>query len=97
MKTLVSTERAGYVSETLSFNGMKFKVVSSNGNCYSHLEIFVYTRNYDLSKIACECDIPDYAGINYVWDDDKRLRYGRNNITAAKKYIKKVYSDLKID
>ena len=93
MKTLVSNKKSSYVSETLLHNGMKFKVVSSNGNAYSRLEISVYTKNYDLSVIATANDIPGYEYVDYVWSDNVRLALSLKNIKAAKKYIEKVYSE----
>ena len=93
MKVLVKNESAGYSSETIQDvdSNLKFKIVSENGNSYSHLRIYIYTRNGDLALVANEYDIPNYNSVSYFHREDERLAGNRANIAAAEKYIKKVW------
>jgi len=91
IKVLVNNESTSYSSESLIVvgSGNKYKIVAENGNCYSHLKVYKYTHN-GIDLIACEYDIPDYNRVDYIWDDDKRMRGNLNNILAAEKYILKI-------
>ena len=91
IKVLVSKESKSYSSETIMYNDIKLKIVAQNGNCYSHLDINVYTKNGDLGHIANENDIPGYHYVNYVLDDSERLNGNKANIIAAENYIKKIF------
>ena len=90
MKVLVSTSSAKYTSETIEYNGNKFKIRAENGNSFSYLRIELYTPN-GLSSIACEYDIPKYQGVHYIWDDARRIKVSKENIKAAENYIKKIF------
>ena len=92
-KVLIQKEAPEYTSETIynADGNMKFKIVSENGNSYSHLRIYIYTHNGDLAIVANEYDIPDYKVVSYFHSDEERLADNRANIIAAKKYIKKVW------
>lgn len=91
IQVLVSNESASYSSETIMYNGNKLKIVAQNGNCYSHLNVNVYTKNGDLGQIANEHDIPGYKHVNYVLDESQRLSGNKANIIAAENYIKKIF------
>lgn len=91
IEILVSNESAGYSSETIAYNGNKLKIVAQNGNSYSHLAVYVYTKNGDLGQIANEYDIPGYKKVDYISSDSIRISGNKNNIKAAENYIKKVF------
>ena len=86
-----NNELPSYSSESLVVvgSGNKYKIVAENGNCYSHLKVYKYTHN-GIDQIACEYDIPNYNSVNYIWDDDKRMKGNTHNILAAEKYILKI-------
>ena len=92
IKTLVKNEAPKYSSETvINDKGDKFKIVSENDNCYSHLRIYIYTKNGDTAMVANEFDIPAYKRVEYYHDDEDRLNGNRANLVAAEKYIEKVW------
>ena len=91
IKVLIKNESPSYSSESILFDGNRYKISSENGNSYSHLRIFRYTQNGDLCQIACEYDIPDYKRVDYIWSDASRIAGNRKNIEAAEEYIKKVF------
>ena len=89
-EVLVSNESPSYSSESLIVvGGNKYKIVAENGNAYSHLNIYKYTHNC-IDKIACEYDINGYEEVNFMWDDDKRVKGNMRNIQKAEKYILKI-------
>jgi hypothetical protein len=89
-KVLVSNSTPSYSSESLVVSsGNKYKIVAENGNCYSHLKVYKYTHN-GIDQIACEYDIPNYKSVNYIWNDDNRIKGNKDNILAAEKYILKI-------
>lgn len=89
-KVLVNNCAPNYSSESLVVSsGNKYKIVAENGNCYSHLKVYKYTHN-GIDQIACEYDIPNYKSVNYIWDNDKRIKGNMDNILAAEKYILKI-------
>lgn len=92
-KVLIKNEAPEYTSETICDveGNVKFKIVSENGNAYSYLRIYIYTRNGDLAIVANEYDIPDYKAVRYYHSDEERLAGNRANLAAAEKYIKKVW------
>jgi hypothetical protein len=50
------------------------------------------TKNNEIDNIVAHAyDIDGVEGINYIWDNDKRLEVGKRNIEVAKKWIKKVF------
>lgn len=69
---------------------LKFKIVVNNGNCYSHLNVYILNDN-GLQSIFTEYDVPGYKSVNYVCDKDVRLRDSKSNIFAAEDLIKKVF------
>jgi hypothetical protein len=88
----VRNESPSYSSETVVLiGGEKYKIVAENGNAYSRLNIYRYTKNGDLGLIACCYDIPNYKRVDYIWDDSRRLAGNRKNMEAAEEYIKKVF------
>lgn len=91
IEVLVNNDSPSYSSESLVVvgSGNKYKIVAENGNCYSHLKVYKYTHN-GIDQIACEYDIPNYNSVNYIWDDDKRMKGNTHNILAAEKYILKI-------
>ena len=90
IEVLVNNDAPDYSSETIQVKwGSKYKIVSENGNSYSHLRVYKYTHN-GIDQIACEYDIPDYKRVDYSWDDDKRMKGNMHNILAAEKYILKI-------
>ena len=90
IEVLVNNDSPKYSSESLVVvGGNKYKIVAENGNAYSHLKVYKYTHN-GIDQIACEYDIPDYKSVNYIWDDDKRIKGNAHNILAAEKYILKI-------
>lgn len=90
MKTLITSFRPSYCSETIEYNGNKFKITSQNGNSYFFLTIELYTPN-GLAKVACAEDIQDSQKIDYVWDALQRLSLGKKNLKVAERYIKAVF------
>lgn len=89
-KVLVSNSTPSYSSESLVVSsGNKYKIVAENGNCYSHLKVYKYTHN-GTDQIACGYDIPNYKSVNYIWNDDNRMKGNMDNILAAEKYILKI-------
>lgn len=93
MKVLVKNESPKYSSETIHDvdSNLRFKIVSENGNAYSHLRIYIYTKNGDIALVANEYDIPDYREVNYIDNDARRQEGNKKNLIAAEKYIKKVW------
>ena len=93
LKVLVKKEAPAHSSETLYDieSGNKFKVVSENGNAYSHLRIYVYTNNGDIACVATEYDIPNYEEVNFMDEANERLVGNKANLVAAEEYIKKVW------
>ena len=90
IEVLVSNDSPSYSSESLVVvGGGKYKIVAENGNSYSHLKVYKYTHN-GIDQIACEYDIPNYKSVNYIWDNDKRIKGNKDNILAAEKYILKI-------
>jgi hypothetical protein len=90
IEVLVNNDSPKYSSESLVVvGGNKYKIVAENGNAFSHLKVYKYTHN-GIDQIACEYDIPDYKSVNYIWDDDKRMKGNMHNILAAEKYILKI-------
>ena len=90
IEVLVSNDSPSYSSESLVVvGGGKYKIVAENGNSYSHLRVYKYTHN-GIDQIACEYDITDYKSVNFMWDNDKRIKGNMDNILAAEKYILKI-------
>ena len=91
IEVLVNNDSPSYSSESLVVvGGGKYKIVAENGNSYSHLRVYKYTHN-GIDQIACEYDITDYKSVNFMWDNDKRIKGNMDNILAAEKYIKAIY------
>ena len=91
MKTLYKKEKFNYCSEVVEHKGKKYKIVAENGNCYSRVCVYVFTKNEDLGLIASEFDINDIRVVDYLDNDEKRLRDSQWNILCAKEYIKLIY------
>ena len=91
MKSLYKKSKYDYCSETVSFNGNKFKVVSKNGNSYCSTTIYIYTKNGELAEIACSSDLNGHNYVNYAYSEQTRLKETLENIEIAKKYIKAIY------
>lgn len=97
MKVLSTSYKAGYCSEYVSHtakNGeeLLFKIEVENGNCYFYLIVKLFTKNNEINNIvATDSDIENSIGINYIWDNEKRLDVGKKNIEIAKEWIKKVF------
>ena len=91
MKKLISNEKIGYSSETITHKSKRYKIVCKNGNCYSCMAIYLYTEN-GLGFIANEDDIPKYQHVNYALGDDARINIQRQNMEAAEEYIQKITS-----
>ena len=97
MKVLSKSYKAGYCSEYVthtSKNGEElfFKIYMENGNSYSRLFVKMLTKNNEIDNVVAHND--DSEGIeriNYIWDEKRRIEYGKNNIEIAKKWIKKVF------
>lgn len=69
---------------------IKFKIVATNGNCYSKLEVYILNNN-GLQLIFEKEDIPGYQHVDYQIDNDRRLNLSKLNIFAAEDLIKKVF------
>ena len=91
IKVLIKKESAKHSSESILWGDNKFKIVAENDNCYSHLTIYIYTKNGDLGQVATEYDIPNYEAVHYHADENIRLRGNAKNIIAAEDYIKIVF------
>ena len=97
MKVLSKSYKAGYCSEYVthtSKNGEElfFKIYMENGNSYSRLFVKMLTKNNEIDNVvAHNDDIEGIERINYIWDEKRRIEYGKNNIEIAKKWIKKVF------
>lgn len=77
----------------VSFNGeaVRFKVIAENHNCDWNVDIYMQTRNYEFTKVACKLDIPGVNSVSYVSNDTTRINGNENNIKAAIKFIEKVF------
>lgn len=84
----------------VSFNGevrrcnselTRFKIVAENHNCDWNVDIYMQTRNYDFTKIACKVDIPGVNPVSYASNDANRINGNENNIKAAIEFIEKVF------
>jgi len=91
MKSLYKNYSYDYCSETVSFNGNKFKIKSKNGNSYCSTTIYIYTKNGDLAEIACSSDLNGHNYVSYVSSEETRLKETLENIELAKKYIEAIY------
>lgn len=97
MKVLSKSYKAGYCSEYVSHtskNGEElfFKISMENGNSYSRLYVRLLTKNNEIDNVIANIDdIEGIERISYVWDDDRRIDVGKNNIKVAKKWIEKVF------
>ena len=91
LKRLVSNISVEYASETMLYGDMKFKIVAENGNDYSRLNVYVYTKEGTLSLVATCGDIELYCPVKYYDDDRRRTRGNVCNLEAAEEYIQKVY------
>lgn len=91
MKTLYKKENASYCSKVVEHKGKKFKIVANNGNCYSKVCVYVFTKNEDLGLIANEFDINDIRVVDYLDNEEQRLRDSQWNILSAIEYIKAIY------
>lgn len=91
IKVLVKNESLSYSSETIQYKERKYKIVAENGNSYSHLSVYVYNQDGEISKIANEHDIPNYYPVSYVNSDDVRTNGNCRNINAAEIYIAKIF------
>ena len=91
MATILATNsKVGYTSTTIMYNKRRFKITCENGNCYSHLRVFMYTPN-GLAEIAGGADIQGSQFVSYVWDHDKRIKAQEDNIKIAIEYIKLIF------
>ena len=95
MKVIVQNFNYDHCMEIVEQNQVgderiKFKIVATNGNSYSHLNIYILNNN-GLQNIFTEHDVPGYKSVNYVCDKDVRLRDSKSNIFAAEDLIKKVF------
>ena len=91
IKVLVKNETPSYSSETIQYKERKYKIVAENGNSYSHLSVYVYNQDGEISKIANEHDVPNYYSVSYVNSDDARTSGNCRNINAAELYIAKIF------
>lgn len=94
MKVIVQNFSPEYCMEVVESKvgdeKLKFKIVSANGNSYSHLNVYILNNN-GLQDIFNEHDVPGYKSVSYVCDKDVRLRDSKSNIFAAEDLIKKVF------
>ena len=95
MKVIVQNFNYDHCMEIVEQNQVggdkiKFKIIAENGNCYSHLKIFILNNN-GLQLIFTEEDIPGYVQVNYICNDDTRLNASKLNIFAAEDLIKNVF------
>lgn len=91
MATILATNsKVGYTSTTIMYNKRRFKISCEDGNCYSHLRVFMYTPN-GLAEIAHGSDIQGFKSVNYAWDNDKRIKAQEENIKLAIEYIKLIF------
>lgn len=97
MKVLSKSYKAGYCSEYVSHTSksgeeLLFKITVENGNCYFRLLVKLLTKNNEIDNVVATApDIEGVEGINYIWDNDRRLNAGKKNLEVAKKWIKKVF------
>ena len=91
IKVLVKNEAPSYSSETIIYKEQRYKIVAENGNAYSHLSVYVYNTDGEISKIANEYDIPNYHPVSYVNSNDARINGNCRNINAAELYITKIF------
>lgn len=94
MKVIVQNFSPAYcmeiVEQKVDGKKLKFKIVSSNGNCYSKLEVYILNNN-GLQLIFEKDDIPGYQHMDYIIGNDRRLDLSKRNIFAAEDLIKKVF------
>ena len=91
IKVLIKNESPSYSSESVLYKERKYKIVAENGNSYSHLSVYVYNQDGEISKIANEYDVPNYYPVSYVNSDDARTSGNCRNINAAEIYITKIF------
>ena len=91
IKVLIKNEAPSYSSETIIYKERRYKIVAENGNAYSHLSVYVYNTDGEISKIANEYDIPNYYSVSYVYDNATRINGNLKNINAAEIYITKIF------
>ncbi len=91
MVTILATNsKIGYTSTTIMYNKKRFKISCENGNCYSHLNVYMYTA-VGLAEIAGGADIQGSKFVNYCWDDTQRVKAQEDNIKLAIEYIKLIF------
>ena len=95
MKVIVQNFNYDHCMEIVEQNQVgnekiKFKIVATNGNCYSHLNVYILNNN-GLECIFTEHDVPGYKNVSYVESTESRLRKSKDNIFAAEDLIKKVF------
>ena len=90
MTILVTNSKPGYTSTTILYNKKRFKISCENGNCYSHLRVYMYTVN-GLAEIANGSDVQGVKSVSYCWDEDKRIKAQEDNIRLAIEYIKLIF------
>lgn len=89
MKKLISNNKIGYSSETVTHKAKRYKIVCENGNSYSRMAIYLYTEN-GLGFIANENDIPKYQYVSYILENDARMNIQQQNMEAAEEYIQQI-------
>lgn len=95
MKVIVQNFNYDHCMEIVEQNQVgdekiKFKIVATNGNCYSHLNVYILNNN-GLQSIFTEHDVPGYIDVSYAESTAARLRKSKDNIFAAEDLIKKVF------
>ena len=70
--------------------GKKFKITHSSGNYYSHSNIYVMLPDFTWKDVANGFDL-DAPFVEYIWDEDEKLKSMSEIYDKAIAYINSVY------
>ena len=92
MRTLSISLSGGHCCEFFRYDGILFKVVVRNGNCYFECDVYRETINGDFAHIACRYDIEGIRHIHYHHNDNEKIDTAKQNIEVAKQWVKTIYT-----
>ena len=74
-----------------SYKGKLFKVSTSNGNAFCHLDVYEKTLNGDFALIAHDYEIAGFAPVSYIESPSRRIAGNRSNIEAGIQLVIDLY------
>jgi hypothetical protein len=92
MRTLSISLSGSHCCEFFRYDGILFKVVVRNGNCYFDCDVYRETINGDFAHIACRYDIEGIESIPYNNSDERKISIAQQNIQRAKEWIRVIYT-----